>query len=101
LIGQVKDHLAGVLRGFKCGLANGLLDDLQEGICLQAAKPKARGYRTIRNLVALVCHNAGSLKFDLTPAGKQRGSPSQRILRVSGCRPEAPSALYVSLVGLG
>ena len=35
---------------------------------LKAAKSKARGYRTIRNLVTMAYLIAGKLKFDLTPA---------------------------------
>ena len=64
--GFVQDHLAGVLRWFKSGLANGLLEGINS--LLQAAKSKARGYRTIRNLVTMAYLIAGKLKFDLTPA---------------------------------
>ena len=62
----LKDHLAGVLRWFKSGLANGLLEGINS--LLQAAKSKARGYRTTRNLVTMAYLIAGKLKFDLTPA---------------------------------
>ena len=62
----LKDHMAGVLRWFKSGLANGLLEGINS--LLQAAKSKARGYRTIRNLVTMAYLIAGKLKFDLEPA---------------------------------
>jgi transposase len=41
-----------------------------EGInsLLQAAKSKARGYRTVRNLVTMAYLIAGKLQFNLSPA---------------------------------
>jgi len=62
----LRSHMAGVLRWFTSGLANGLLEGINS--LLQAAKSKARGYRTIRNLVRMAYLIAGNLKFDLTPA---------------------------------
>ena len=40
-----------MLRWFKSGLANGLLEGINS--LLQAAKSKARGYRSIRNLITM------------------------------------------------
>jgi len=62
----LQEHMAGVLRWFKSGLANGLLEGINS--LLQAAKSKARGYRTIRNLITMAYLIAGKLDFDLAPA---------------------------------
>jgi transposase len=58
----LRDHTAGVLRWFVKGLTNGI----QEGInsLIQAAKAKARGYRTVRNIVPIAYLIAGKLRFD-------------------------------------
>ena len=55
----LKEHLAGILCWFKSGLANGLLEGINS--MLQAAKSKARGYRTIRNLITMAYLIAGTL----------------------------------------
>jgi transposase len=65
----LQEHMAGVLRWFKSGLANGLLEGINS--LRQAAKSKARGYRTIRNLITMAYLIAGKLDFNLAPA---RGS---------------------------
>lgn len=57
------DHAEGILRWFKSGLANGLLEGINS--LLQAAKSKARGYRTSRNLIAIAYLIAGKLDFNL------------------------------------
>jgi transposase len=54
----LQGQLAGVLRWFKSGLANGLLEGINS--LLKAAKSKARGYRTIRNLITMAYLIAGS-----------------------------------------
>lgn len=59
------DHADGVLRWFTSGLANGLLEGINS--LLQAAKSKARGYRTTRNLIAIAYLIAGKLNFNLAP----------------------------------
>lgn len=59
----ILDHAEGVLRWFKSGLANGLLEGINS--LLQAAKFKARGYRTSRNLIAIAYLIAGKLDFNL------------------------------------
>ena len=62
----IHDHMAGVLRWFKSGLANGLLEGINS--LLQAAKSKARGYRNVNNLITMAYLIAGKLDFALTPA---------------------------------
>jgi len=55
------EHAAGVLRWFRSGLSNGLLEGINS--IIQAAKAKARGYRTTRNLIAVAYLLAGKLEF--------------------------------------
>lgn len=57
------DHAAGVLRWFRSQITNGLLEGINS--IIQAAKAKARGYRTTRNLITIAYLLAG--KLDLTP----------------------------------
>ncbi len=59
----VKRHWDGVLRWFDSKIAN----ELAEGInsLIQAAKAKARGYRSTRNLKAMVYLLAGKLDLRL------------------------------------
>lgn len=61
--GTIKDHKDGVLRWFKSGLSNGILEGINS--LIQAAKAKARGYRTIRNLIAMAYLIAAKLQFNL------------------------------------
>jgi transposase len=61
----LKEHAAGVLRWFSERLTNGLLEDINS--ILQAAKSKARGDRTTRNLIAIAYLLAGKLNFALPP----------------------------------
>jgi len=59
----IKDHKDGVLRWFRSGLTNGILEGINS--LLQAAKAKARGYRTHQNLITMAYLIAAKLKFDL------------------------------------
>ncbi len=58
----LRDHATGVLRWFVKGLTNGILEGINS--LIQAAKAKARGYRTVRNIVAIAYLIAGKLRFD-------------------------------------
>lgn len=60
----LSDHATGVLRWFSSRITNGLLEGINS--IIQAAKAKARGYRTTRNLITIAYLLAG--KLDLTPA---------------------------------
>jgi len=60
----VKRHWNGILRWFHSKIANGLIEGINS--LVQAAKAKARGYRSIRNLTAMVYLLAG--KLDIKPA---------------------------------
>ena len=59
----VKHHWDGILRWFDSKIANGLIEGINS--LVQAAKAKARGYRSIRNLKAIVYLLAGKLDLKL------------------------------------
>jgi transposase len=60
----IRNHWDGVLRWFTSKITNGLLEGINS--LIQAAKAKARGYRTSRNLVAMVYLIAGKLELNLS-----------------------------------
>lgn len=59
----IKRHWDGVLRWFESNINNGILEGINS--LIQAAKAKARGYRTIRNLTAMIYLIGGKLNFGL------------------------------------
>jgi len=59
----IKQHWAGVLRWFESGITNGILEGINS--LIQAAKAKARGYRSTRYLITMVYLIAGKLEFNL------------------------------------
>lgn len=59
----VKRHWNGILRWFDSKIANGLIEGINS--LVQAAKAKARGYRSMRNLKAMVYLLAGKLDLQL------------------------------------
>jgi len=59
----VKRHWDGILRWFDSRIANGLIEGINS--LVQAAKAKARGYRSTRNLKAIVYLIAGKLDLEL------------------------------------
>ena len=59
----IKKHWAGILRWFDSRIANGLMEGINS--LIQAAKAKARGYRSNRNLIAMVYLIAGKLDLAL------------------------------------
>jgi transposase len=59
----VKRHRDGILASFESRIANGLIEGINS--LVQAAKAKARGYRSIRNLVAITYLIAGKLDLRL------------------------------------
>jgi transposase len=59
----VKRHWDGILRWFDSRIANGLIEGINS--LVQAAKAKARGYRSTRNLKAIVYLLAGKLDLKL------------------------------------
>jgi transposase len=61
----VRRHQDGILRWFQSRISNGLLEGVNS--LVQAAKAKARGYRSIRNLIAMAYLIAGKLIFHPLP----------------------------------
>lgn len=59
----ILQHKDGILRWFNSRIANGLIEGINS--LVQAAKAKARGYRSIRNLKAIVYILAGKLDLRL------------------------------------
>ena len=55
----VDDHWAGVLRWHRTRISNGVLEGINS--LVQAAKRRARGYRTKTNLIAMTYLIAGKL----------------------------------------
>ncbi len=60
----IKRHWTGVLAWFKSGITNGVLEGINS--LIQAAKAKARGYRSTRNLITIVYLIAGKLDLSVT-----------------------------------
>ena len=59
----LKQHRDGVLRWFDSKIANGLIEAINS--LVQAAKAKARGYRSLRNLIAITYLIAGKIDLKL------------------------------------
>ncbi len=55
----LRRHADGILAWFDSRIANGLIEGINS--LVQAAKAKARGYRTLRNLTAITYLVAGKL----------------------------------------
>jgi transposase len=78
----IKEHKEGVLRWFKSGLTNGILEGINS--LIQAAKAKARGYRTTRNLITMAYLIAAKLSFNLPSLWP---APSRSVRRRIAKRP--------------
>ena len=59
----IKRHWDGVLRWFNSNINNGILEGINS--LIQAAKARARGYRTTRNFIAMIYLIGGKLNFSL------------------------------------
>lgn len=59
----LKKHWFGIVSWFKTRISNGVLEGINS--LVQAAKAKARGFRTMRNMVTACYLVAGHLEFDL------------------------------------
>src|SRR5215467_12056676 len=60
---SVKRHRDGIMRWFDSKIANGLIEAINS--LVQAAKAKARGYRSLRNLIAITYLIAGKIDLKL------------------------------------
>jgi len=59
----IKRHWTGILRWFKSRINNGVLEAINS--LVQAAKARARGYRTTKNLITMIYLIAGKFDFNL------------------------------------
>jgi transposase len=59
----IKRHWDGVLQWFKSAITNGILEGINS--LIQAAKARARGYRTSKNLIAMIYLIGGKFDFSL------------------------------------
>lgn len=59
----IRRHQDGILRWFQSRLTNGILEGINS--LIQAAKAKARGYRSTRNLITMIYLIAGKLDLKL------------------------------------
>ena len=60
----IKRHWAGIVRWYTSKIDNGILEGLNS--LIQAAKAKARGYRTFENFRAVIYLITGKLDFSKT-----------------------------------
>lgn len=63
----IKEHWAGILNWSKNRRSNGMLEGINS--LIQAAKAKARGYRTTKNLITMCYLIAGKLNLDFISHG--------------------------------
>jgi transposase len=75
----IKNHKEGVLRWFRSGLTNAILEGIYS--LVQAAKAKARGYRTSRNLIAMAYLIAAKLQFNRRKLWAVANRPAFRVAR--------------------
>ena len=61
----IPKHQAGILRWFISGINNGILEGINS--LVQAAKAKARGYRSDRNLATIIYLIVGKLDLSVLP----------------------------------
>jgi transposase len=59
----IKRHWSGVLRWYDSKINNGILEGLNS--LVQAAKAKARGYRTFKNLKTMIYMLTGKLDYSM------------------------------------
>jgi transposase len=61
----IRKHWSGILNWFETYISNGVLEGINS--LIQAAKAKARGYRSTRNLIAMAYLIAGKLDLRTSP----------------------------------
>jgi transposase len=62
---SLKKHEEGIIRWFFTRMTNGLLEGINS--LVQASKRKARGYRTVKNFVAMIYATANKLVLNVKP----------------------------------
>ena len=65
---MIQKHYQGIIQWFTSKLNNGLLEGVNS--LIQAAKRKARGYRSVDNLIAMIYLIGGKLRFDYPTLSK-------------------------------
>jgi len=71
LAATLKTHLQGLLSAFDSGLSNGRVEGINS--LIQAAKTRARGYRTTHSLITIAYVIAGKLvHLPVSPYAQQR-----------------------------
>jgi len=63
---MVEEYWLGIIRWFASRITNGLLEGLNS--LVQAAKRRARGYRSTRNYIAMIYLTVGKLDLHVTHA---------------------------------
>jgi transposase len=61
----IKEHWQGVLRYFRSHLTNAVLEGINS--LIQAARTRARGYRSTKNMITMLYLIAGKLKLNMLP----------------------------------
>lgn len=64
---SLKEHKSGILRWFTTNMTNGFLEGINS--LIQAAKRKARGYRTTENFIAMAYATVNKLDINVEPLG--------------------------------
>lgn len=62
---SIKKHQEGILRWFQTRMTNGLLEGINS--LVQAAKRKARGYRTMNTFISMIYATANKLEMSVKP----------------------------------
>jgi transposase len=78
----IKRHWDGVLAWFDSGITNGVLEGINS--LIQAAKAKARGYRSTRNLITVVYLIAGKLNLNITLGDQSPRPPGVYRFKAAG-----------------
>ena len=59
----IRRHSSGILGGLHCRISNGMLEAMNS--LIQAARVRARGYRTTENFITMAYVVCGKLTFNL------------------------------------
>ena len=78
----IKRHWDGVLAWFDSGLTNGVLEGINS--LIQAAKAKARGYRSDRNMITILYLIAGKLNLQPSPGDQSPRPPGVCRIEANG-----------------
>ena len=88
----LKKHLQGVLNAFDSRLSNGRVEGINS--LIQAAKARARGYRTSDNLITMAYLIAGKLVHLPTAPYRRAAKPSPASCWLTWLLPDRPAASW-------